>query len=82
MIYDQLRSILDENGRLSVPVADLTPETDLFSVGLSSLATVNVMLAVEDVFNVEFPDALLSRRSFQSMASLRALVERLKSEQA
>ncbi len=79
---EKLRAILEEAGRLAVPVSGLPVEADLFAAGLSSLATVNVMLAVEDEFGVEFPDALLNRRSFGSIASLMAAVSQLQGQQA
>lgn len=78
----QLRRILEEVGRLAVPVTSLHMESDLFAAGLSSLATVNVMLAVEDEFDVEFPDSLLSRRTFQSVAALMDVVADLQDRKA
>jgi len=38
---------------------------------------VNVMLAIEDAFQVELPDAMLSRETFSTIASLCRVVERL-----
>lgn len=66
----QLRTILDEVGGLSKPAATLGPRDDLFAAGLTSFATVGVMLAIEDEFGVAFPDSLLVRATFQSIASL------------
>ena len=79
---DRLRAILGQAGRLAVPVSGLAVQSDLFAAGLSSLATVNVMLAIEDEFGVEFPDNLLSRRSFQSIAALMGVVATLQGQQA
>lgn len=79
---EKLRAILEEAGRLAVPVAGLGVGDDLFAAGLSSLATVNVMLAVEDEFGVEFPDSLLNRRSFGSIAALMDALSHLQGQQA
>ena len=79
---DRLRAILEQAGRLAVPVSGLAGDADLFAAGLSSLATVNVMLAIEDEFGVEFPDSLLSRRSFESIAALIGVVATLQGQQA
>ncbi len=76
---NRIREILSQCGRLSVPAAGLGAEDNLYDAGLSSLATVNVMLAIEEAFDVEFPDHLLTRRSFESIAALEGVVERLKS---
>ena len=76
---DELRGILRSFGGLSVPVDRLDEEADLFAAGLSSLATVNVMLALEQRFAIEIPDELLTRRTFQTLASLRRTVDSLQS---
>ncbi len=79
IVDDELREILQCVGGLSVPAAGLDDNTDLFSAGLSSLATVNVMLAIEQKFDVEIPDELLTRRTFQTLASLRNTLGELRS---
>ncbi len=76
---DELRGILKSFGGLSVPVDRLEEEADLFAAGLSSLATVNVMLALEQRFMIEIPDEFLTRRTFQTIASLRRTVNALRS---
>lgn len=76
---NELRIILQSFGGLSVPVDRLDDQADLFSAGLSSLATVNVMLAIEQKFDIEIPDELLTRRTFQTLASLQSVVGELRS---
>jgi acyl carrier protein len=75
--HSQVRSILATHGRLPVDVAKLADDSDLYDAGLTSLITVNLLLAIEDHFDVEFPDALLSRRTFQSINALAEAVEGL-----
>ena len=70
----QLRAILDEVGGLSVAADTLGLRDDLFAAGLTSFATVGVMLAIEDAFDVAFPDSLLVRATFTSIASLEAAI--------
>lgn len=72
-----LREVLAVHGRLSTPVDDLPDDGDLYAAGLTSLNTVNLLLAIEDRFDVEFPDDLLSRRTFQSIDTLADAVESL-----
>ena len=76
---NRIRDILGKFGRLPVAIEQVKSNDDLYDAGLSSLATVNVMLAIEDAFDLEFPDQLLTRRSFQSIASLTGVVMGLKS---
>jgi acyl carrier protein len=74
---DRLREILSQHGRLSVPVEQVGDRSDLYQAGLTSLATVGLMLAIEDAFDIEFPDALLSRNTFRSIDALAVAIERL-----
>jgi acyl carrier protein len=67
---DRIRKILNDHGKLSVPVEDLTDDVSLYSVGLTSHSSVNVMLALEDEFDVEFPESLLKRPTFNSLGQL------------
>ena len=76
---DRLRDIIAKFGRLPIAIDTLASDDDLYEAGLSSLASVNLMLAVEDAFDIEFPDNLLTRRTFQSISSLSSVVSSLKS---
>lgn len=78
---EQIRQILAENGRLAVPVDKLGDDADLFAAGLDSLAIVNVLMSIEEQFEIELPDELLSRRSFSSIATIARVVSDL-TEQA
>lgn len=74
---DEIRRVLAEHGRLPVDVADLGDETDLYQVGLTSHASVNVMLGLEDAFDVEFPDTMLRKGTFESVAAIRNALTQL-----
>lgn len=75
--YVTIRSVLDEHAKLDVAADDLGPETNLYEAGLSSLSTVNVMLAIEDALDIEFPESMLNRRTFESIASIADALEQL-----
>ncbi|MBL0419347.1 acyl carrier protein [Ramlibacter sp. AW1] len=71
-----IRRVLREHGRLSTDPGQLAADADLYQAGMTSHASVNVMLALEGEFDVEFPDHLLKRHVFGSIASIeRALGE-------
>ena len=74
---DKIRSILKEHGRLSRDVDALAPEADLYQAGMTSHASVNVMLALEGAFDIEFPDHMLTRSVFSSVSAIRSAVEEL-----
>ena len=70
----QIRAILVKHGRLASDANALTADADLYQAGMSSHASVNVMLALESAFDIEFPDELLKRSVFASIASIRDAV--------
>jgi acyl carrier protein len=72
-----IRAILQEHGRLAIDVAGLSEESSLYEAGLTSHASVNLMLALEERFNVEFPERMLRRGSFASISTIRAGLEEL-----
>jgi len=61
---------------LQADVDGLADDADLYAAGHNSHATVNLMLALEEAFDVELPDRLLRRRTFSSINAIaEALVE-------
>jgi acyl carrier protein len=66
----RIRSVLAEHGGLSAN-ALARNDGDLYDAGMTSHAAVNVMLALESEFHVEFPDEMLKRSVFASIASIR-----------
>jgi acyl carrier protein len=77
MMNEDIRAIVKEHGRLSVDIGALGDDADLFKAGMSSHASVNVMLALEGKFDVEFPDRMLRREVFASITAMRAAIEEL-----
>jgi len=71
-----IRGVLREHGRLKQDVGQLDAGADLYQSGMTSHASVNVMLALEGAFGIEFPDHMLKRNVFSSIDSIRrALTE-------
>jgi acyl carrier protein len=74
-VTDEIRRVLKAHARLRVDVDELSEDADLFQAGMTSHASINVMLALENAFDVEFPDRLLSRSVFTSIGSIRAALD-------
>ena len=72
-----IRAIVGTHGKLSVDLDTVGDEDDLVELGMTSHATVNVMLALEDEFDFEFPDELLTKETFESVAAMLAVVSSL-----
>lgn len=79
---EQVRAIVKEHGRFSGTVSDLKDDDDLYLAGMTSHASVGVMLALEAAFDVEFPDRMLKRSVFESVSSITRAVEELVREKA
>ena len=69
-VDDRVREVLDTHARLSGPAARLATGDDLYAAGMTSHASVNVMLALEDAFDIEFPDELLTKSTFCTLERL------------
>jgi acyl carrier protein len=76
-MIDQIRKILRDHGRLSKDVDSLPETADLYQAGMTSHASVNVMLALEGQFDIEFPDHMLKRSVFETMAAMRDAIQEL-----
>ena len=74
---EQIRKILKEHARLAVDAETLADDGDLYQAGMTSHASVNVMLALEGEFDIEFPDRMLRRGVFESIAAIRTALEEL-----
>jgi acyl carrier protein len=73
----RIRAILAQHARLAKDPATLGDDADLYQAGMSSHASVNVMLALEGAFDIEFPDHMLTRSVFSSVSAIRSAVEEL-----
>jgi acyl carrier protein len=74
---DRVRQIIRDHGRLAVDVDSLGDDSDLYEAGMTSHASVNLMLALENEFDVEFPDSMLRRNVFDSVASIETALRTL-----
>lgn len=72
-----VRDALAQHGRLNSAPDHLGEHDNLYQAGLTSHASVNVMMALEDDFDVEFPEHLLRRTTFESIANLRDALDSL-----
>jgi acyl carrier protein len=79
-LRDEIRRIIDEHCRLPVDAAALDDHADLYQAGMTSHASVNLMLALEDSFDVEFPDRMLTRSVFESIAAIEAALTEVRAE--
>ena len=73
-IETTVRSVLADQGKLSEDAQAIAADADLYRAGMTSHASVNVMLGLEDEFDIEFPDELLRRSTFTSIQTIEQAV--------
>lgn len=76
----EIRAIIERHGRLPVPIDTLADSADLYQAGMTSHASVNLMLALENSFDIEFPDHMLKRSVFESVDSIRDALNEIGSD--
>jgi acyl carrier protein len=74
---EKIRQAIREHGRMPVEIDTLPDDADLYQAGMTSHASVNVMLALEDAFDIEFPDRMLQRSVFESVSAIAAALTEL-----
>ncbi len=74
---DEIRSLIGKHCKLPTDVATLSETADLYAAGLSSFASVQLMLALEDRYDIEFPEAMLNRKTFSSIGSIAAALRQI-----
>lgn len=80
-IETTVRSVLADQGKLSEDAQSIAVDADLYRAGMTSHASVNVMLGVEDAFDLEFPEQMLTKETFESLESIAAAVRTLEEQQ-
>jgi acyl carrier protein len=76
-MIDQVRKLLSGHPMIPVDIAALADDANLYDAGLTSFASVQMMLALEEEFDMEFPEAMLTRRTFSSLANIADAVSQL-----
>ncbi|HET6333127.1 MAG TPA: acyl carrier protein [Polyangiales bacterium] len=78
-LLQQVRSVVLEHGRLT-DSSGLKDDSDLYTLGLTSHASVAVMLALEAAFDLEFPDRFLTRQVFESVQNIARAISELRGD--
>jgi acyl carrier protein len=73
---EQIRELIISHAGLAAGT-ELSEDTDLYRAGMKSFASVQLMLALEEAFDIEFPEELLTRATFRSPGSIQSAVDTL-----
>jgi len=74
---EEIRGIIAQIVQAEGRQRAFAPNDNLRDAGVTSLQLVNIMLAVEDRFELTFPQSKLTPQNFQSAAAIEALVASL-----
>ena len=77
---ERIRALLEDTKILAVPVDTLADSDDLYEAGLTSFGSVQLMIALEEAFDLEFPERMLTRRTFSSIDAIARSVSELAGE--
>lgn len=70
-----IRDLVAKFGKLPGSIDQVADDADLYAAGLTSFASVQLMLGLEEAFDIEFPDNLLNRKSFASISAIARTVD-------
>jgi acyl carrier protein len=79
---EKIRRAIADHARIPTDISTVTDNADLYQAGMTSQASVNVMLAIEDAFDIEFPDRMLKRSVFESIDAIAQALTELQGEAA
>ena len=74
---ETITRVLATHGKMAVDPTAVAEDADLYELGLTSHASVNVRLALEDEFDIEFPDESLKKSTFATVKNIEAVVSSL-----
>jgi acyl carrier protein len=79
---EKIRRAIADHARIPTDMSAVSDGADLYQAGMTSQASVNVMLAIEDAFDIEFPDRMLKRSVFESIDAIASALTELQEEAA
>ncbi|WP_457796885.1 acyl carrier protein [Methylocystis sp. S23] len=69
-MFATIQRLIEQETRLAIPAGRLTPDADLYRLGLTSFDAIRLLVAVEREFGVEFPREALNRKAVSSVAAI------------
>lgn len=69
-MFATIQRLIDQEAKLVIPAANLTPRANLYDLGLTSFDAIRVLVAVERAFKIEFPREMLNRESVSSIEAI------------
>ena len=80
-LENRVKQVIVSYAELGDNATNLKVDDDLFALGMSSRASVGVMLGLESEFDIEFPDAMLRKDVFMTIGAISQAIESILSTQ-
>ncbi|MGA8172460.1 MAG: acyl carrier protein [Methylocystis sp.] len=77
-MFATIQRLIDQETKLALPAASLTPRANLYSLGLTSFDAIRLLVAVERAFGIEFPREMLNREAAASIEAIANAVEAMR----
>jgi len=71
----EIRNIVIREAQLSMDAQEISDTLSLDDAGITSLARMNIILALEDHFQITFPDEMMTRNNFASIDAVSKTVD-------
>ena len=75
MDMEEIRNIVIETAQLPMNAQQISDNMDLDEAGITSLGRMNVILALEDRLQINFPDDMMTRNNFSSITAVSKTVK-------
>lgn len=76
-MMEKIRELISLHAGIPHGADEINDDTDLYRAGMKSFASVQLMLALEEAFEIEFPEEMLNRATFRSAAAIGSAVQQL-----
>lgn len=67
---EEIRNIVIESAQLPINAQQISDKMDLDDAGITSLGRMNVIVALEDRLQINFPDDMMTRKNFSSIDAM------------
>lgn len=78
-VVETVRLIIDKQLNLSAHGYGFGADDDLWTLGMTSLTCMGLMLTIEDTFEIELPEEALKEETFRTVNTIATVVEATRS---
>jgi acyl carrier protein len=69
-MFATIQRLIEQETRVAIPAGALSPESNLYELGMTSFDAVRLLVALEREYKVEFPREALNRKTLSSVEAI------------